>query len=358
VATFLLGCTVAVAAVQLYHSRPAPDGGRPAFWPLTLALQAVLVYAVFLPVIDAASAGLVPFLAGSVLLLAASRWRWAGFVAVVATWTALYALVPEQALPVSERTSAPVLAYLVAATAGPGLVVYGLSWLAGLARRLEQLQGELAAMVVSQERLRVARDVHDLLGLGLSAAALKADLIGRLIGRDVPRAIAELDEVGRICATARAEMRRVTGDGQRLSLSAELAAARQILATAGVEVDARLPDVPLPLAADAVLAVVLREAVTNILRHSSAAACSVGVTAADGMLRLQVSNDGVAERSPAAAAQQGTGLANLATRVAAAGGSLTSSQAGGRFDLVAQIPVPRLPVKPKARAGPAPMPRL
>ena len=193
-------------------------------------------------------------------------------------------------------------------------------------------------MAVVQERLRIARDVHDLLGLGLSAIALKADLIGRLIGRDDARADAEIGELGRICASARADIRRVTGEGQRLSLAAELAAARQILTSAGVEMQADIPGGPLPPVADDVLATVLREAVTNILRHSTAMTCMVEGRAVNGTLQLRVSNDGVPERA-AAAGRPGSGLANLTARVQAAGGRLTSRRADGRFDVVAEIPL-------------------
>jgi two-component system, NarL family, sensor histidine kinase DesK len=222
-------------------------------------------------------------------------------------------------------------------------MVYGLSRLAGLARQLEALRGELARLAVVQERLRVARDVHDLLGLGLSAIALKTDLIGR----DDAGAAAEIEEMSRICAAARADLRLVTAGGQRLSLAAELGAARQALASAGIEVRATIPQAALPAAADDVLATVLREAVTNILRHSASSACTIEAAAEDGALRLRVSNDGAPEQTAAdsgagqAAADHrtGSGLANLTARVQAAGGCLASRQAGGRFDLIAEIPL-------------------
>src|SRR5208282_4850618 len=115
---------------------------------------------------------------------------------------------------------------------------YGLSRLAGLTVRLEALRGELARAAVLEERVRVARDIHDLLGLGLSAVALKTDLIARLIGRDDARARAEIAEVRRICAAAIADMRLVTGEGCRLSLAAELTQARELLLSGGVDLRA------------------------------------------------------------------------------------------------------------------------
>jgi two-component system sensor histidine kinase DesK len=180
-----------------------------------------------------------------------------------------------------------------------------------------------------------------LLGLGLSAIALKADLIIRLIGRDDSRALSEIAEMTRICVTARTDIRLVTGEAAYLPLSAELAAARELLASAGIDVRADITDIadtPLSAEADAVLVPVLREAVTNILRHSDARNASIETVAGAGVLRMRVSNDGVA--GPLAASDgTGHGLANLTARVEAAGGRLTSERTAGRFDLVAEIPL-------------------
>lgn len=90
------------------------------------------------------------------------------------------------------------------------------------------------------------------------------------------------------------------------------------------------------------LAPVLREAVTNILRHSKATACMIELTAGDGIRRLPVGNDGAGEHADATAwatASEGRGLLNMAARVGAAGGHLAADAAGGRFDLTAAIPV-------------------
>ncbi|MBO0836247.1 MAG: hypothetical protein J2P28_12195, partial [Actinobacteria bacterium] len=207
-----------------------------------------------------------------------------------------------------------------------------------LASQLEALRRTLARMAVVQERLRIARDVHDLLGLGLSAVALKADLIGRLIGRDDSAAAAEIEELSRICASARADIWRVTADSQRLSLTEELATAGKILSAAGVRVQTESPDVPLPVVADDVLAPVLREAVTNVLRHSRAATCEIEAVHVTGGLRLRVSNDGVPERA-SGNGHPGSGLANLTARVHAVGGRLASREADGAFELVAEVPL-------------------
>jgi len=339
--TALASCAMALAfALQLYHSGAARNGRRPRAWPVTLTLQAMLVYAFLFPFVWAYIGFTGPFLAGSILLLVPGRWRWAGYAAVAASYPVLYTMLSLRGnvVPASQRV--PLMLMTAAITAGVGLMVYGLSRLAGLTLQLEGLRGELARMAAVRERLRVARDVHDLLGLGLSAIALKADLIGALIGRDDARAGAELDEMSRICAAARADIRQVTGEGGRLSLPGELAAATQILTSAGLAVSADIPCGPLPAAADDVLAPVLREAVTNILRHSKATTCTVEVTASGQALELRITNNGVpspAEGQPAGGG--GCGLANLTARVRTAGGWLESRSAGGLFELTAHVPL-------------------
>ena len=183
------------------------------------------------------------------------------------------------------------MVFLTLDGAALGLLVYGLTRLAQLAVQLENLRGELARKAVAVERLRVARDTHDLLGLGLSAIAMKADLIGKLIDRGDARAGAEIAELARICATARADVRLVTGEARDLPLDAELAAARDVLTSAGIDVRMRVSADPPPEAA-AVLVPVIREAVTNILKHSGASYCVLEMTADARLLHLSISNDG------------------------------------------------------------------
>jgi two-component system sensor histidine kinase DesK len=342
----------AITALQVYHSAAVHRGDRPVAWPVTLALQAMVVYAFVFPFVQGFAGSMAGFLAGSVLLLVPGWWRWAGYAAVAVSWPALLGVrgllgdfTPAGGQPV------PSALFVAVSIALVGLLVYGLARLARLAAELERLRGELARGAAVRERLRITRDVHDMLGMGLSAIALKTDLIGLLIGHDDAGAAAELGELARICAAARADTRLVAAGSQQLTLARELAAARQILASAGLEVSVSTPDGPVPAAADEVLAPVLREAVTNILRHSTAAACEIDITNGGGMLRMRVGNDGVdgelADSShpgpQAGGGREGRGIANLTSRVAAAGGRLTRTQEGGRFDLAAEIPLPGPP---------------
>jgi hypothetical protein len=114
--------TVLVMALQLHHARSALDGSWPRAWPLPLGLQAALVYAFFLPFL--ALTTLAPFLAGSVLLLVPGRWRWAGYAAVIPSWSALYARGPLLGFTASDH-DAPNTLYVAASIAQFALPVYG-----------------------------------------------------------------------------------------------------------------------------------------------------------------------------------------------------------------------------------------
>jgi two-component system sensor histidine kinase DesK len=330
---------VALVILQLRHSWPSRGLARPRGWPVTLFLQAILTYAL-VPLTGWHPLIMVGFLAGSALLLVPAAPGWAAFAAVIATLPVLFAVKPIAGLSTGEVWLGAVV-FLTLDGAALGLLVYGLTRLAQLAVQLENLRGELARQAVAVERLRVARDTHDLLGLGLSAIAMKADLIGKLIDRGDARAGAEIAELARICATARADVRLVTGEDRYLPLDAELAAARDVLTSAGIDVRMRVSADPPPEAA-AVLVPVVREAVTNILKHSSATYCALEMTADARLLHLSISNDGRDDTGGgplAEAGRTGNGLPNLAARLEAAGGDLTATREDGTFSLAAELPL-------------------
>jgi two-component system, NarL family, sensor histidine kinase DesK len=338
VVVWTIADAVALVILQLRHSWPSRSVARPRGWPATLLLQAILTYAL-VPATGWHPMTMCGFLAGSALLLIPGAPGLVAFAAVIASVPVLWAVKPPP-VPTTLESLGGML-FLTVESAALGLLVYGLTRFAWLAVRLENLRGELARQAVAGERLRVARDTHDLLGLGLSAIAMKADLICKLIGRDDARAGTEIAELARISATARADIRLVAGEARDLPLDAELAAARDVLASAGIDVRARISADPSPEAA-AVLVPVVREAVTNILKHSSASYCVLEMTADTGLLRLLISNDGGdnADGAPLAAADRpGNGLRNLAGRLETAAGHLTISREGGTFSLAAEIPL-------------------
>ncbi|NUR82498.1 MAG: hypothetical protein HOY71_00260, partial [Nonomuraea sp.] len=148
---------------------------------------------------------------------------------------------------------------------------------------------------------------------------------------DDPGAAARLAaEIVPLADRGLADVRSITSGGARLRLSEEIGSARSLLASAGVEVEVIATGRESP-----VLATVLREAATNVVRHSSARRCTIAVEEHDDGVRLRVANDGV----PLAAPGSGSGLASLAARVEAAGGTFTAADRGdGTFALVATVP--------------------
>jgi two-component system sensor histidine kinase DesK len=325
--------SVAITALQLRHS--GVHHRRPG-WRWTFAAQAVLTYLQY-PFLGAVGLIFVAFLAGSALLLFTGWWRWLWFCVIVASMPALVLLLPGDTAIGGVRWTA----YATATTTAFGLLVYGLSRLAELAVRLADLREELAEYAAVRERLRLARDTHDLLGLSLSAVALKTDLAAALIGRDENRAVHELDELLRLCLAAGNDARLVAEESLRLSFVTELGLAFDILTSSGITV--RLPDQAPPSQnevdkeIDVVLATVVREAVTNIIRHSAAQLCTIALADANGMLRLRIHNDGVADDLPAET-DPGQGLTNLRDRVEAVDGRFTAQRVVGEFELLVEFP--------------------
>ncbi|TDP96517.1 two-component system sensor histidine kinase DesK [Labedaea rhizosphaerae] len=323
--------SVGIPLLQWRHSGAQHGGERPRHWPLTLALLAVLTYAQF-PAMEAAGLIFLAWLAGSVLLLVRGPWRWFWFVLVatslpVLTWLRWPAVI-------RDSITTTWLLYATSIGIAFGLMTYGLSLLAGLADRLDERREQLAALATVRERLRLAQDTHDLLGLGMSTLALKTDLVGELIGRDNQLAARELSEVVRLCSAVQDDASRIAAERPELSLAAEFTAAEEVLAASGIDVFTERAPVPLAADADAALAIVLREAVTNILRHSAAQRCAITLAGADGFVRLRVSNDGATPAHD----RRGRGLANMRDRVAALGGELATKAGGGTFVVVAELP--------------------
>jgi signal transduction histidine kinase len=211
--------------------------------------------------------------------------------------------------------------------------------LAALALELRSARAELAKVMLVQGWLEVARDVHDMLGSSLAAAALKAELACRLVARDPVRVDAEL-AVTALAHRAVAEARALSGAETGTSLAEEIASIRSVLAAACVAANISTSAVSggLPAHVDRALAVVVREGVTSVLRHSAAMSCAITMRVDAGVLRLEVTNDGVP--APAGTGPGGSGINNLSARIGAITGTLTAGRDGQRgFTLVAEVPL-------------------
>ncbi|MEX0899716.1 MAG: sensor histidine kinase [Gammaproteobacteria bacterium] len=178
-------------------------------------------------------------------------------------------------------------------------------------------QEEVRQMARVAERERISRDLHDLLGHTLSVITLKAELAARLVDRAPARAAAEIREVEQVSRAALADVREAISGIRTRGLLGELEHARVALKAAGVrfEVDGEVPAVP--PAAEAVLAMIVREAVTNVVRHAQASYCRVVLRREADETFVEVQDDGRGAKSLA-----GGGIDGMRARLAAAGGRL------------------------------------
>jgi two-component system sensor histidine kinase DesK len=198
-----------------------------------------------------------------------------------------------------------------------GVAVWGVRVAIERNRRLAEAQGELARLAIENERARIAGDLHDILGHSLTVMTVKTELAQRLLDIDPERTRAELRDLEMLCRDALSDVRATVLGVRGVSLAGEIAAAREALAAADVHAD-------LPTAADEVpsrwrelFAWTIREAVTNLVRHSRATHCQIRLTAHS----VEVLDDGVG--AAGAAAGSGQGLAGLRRRAEALGARLS-----------------------------------
>ncbi len=193
--------------------------------------------------------------------------------------------------------------------------------------------GELAT---ARERLRLADDLHDILGHALEVVAFKSELAARLQPVDGERARAEMEEVQRVARESLAEVRALVRDTRSIDLVAELAGARAVLDSAGVVLVVHGDPASVDDTARNVLGRVLREAMTNVLRHAQPSHCTITIEVVDGTARLRVDNDGAL---PPDEDDPGTGLAALRRYLDEHAGRLDAGLTpDGTFRLDAELP--------------------
>jgi two-component system sensor histidine kinase DesK len=235
---------------------------------------------------------------------------------------------------------AQALIIIVIVGAGIAVVNWFPIWVWGLLAAAQAGREATATLARSEERLRFARDLHDLLGHRLTVIALKAELIERLSTIDPNTVAAEAETVRSLAGSALIEVREAASGYRQVDLSMELRALQTVVEASGVRCSVATDSVP--AAAAAVFAPVAREAVTNMLRHSRARACSISVTADESKVELVVMNDGAAadmdERASVPSQLGGSGLSGMTERVRTAGGSFEWSVSCGNFVVTASLP--------------------
>ncbi|MBN6055992.1 hypothetical protein JYK22_28940, partial [Nonomuraea sp. RK-328] len=216
-------------------------------------------------------------------------------------------------------------------------------WIYRLAVRAHEGMEAHARLAVAEERLRFARDLHDLVGHRLSAIAVKTALAVRLSDGDPGAARDEMASVNGLTRTALRELREAVRGYRRLDLGAELASVRGVLEAAGVRCELRLPYREMPEKVAPVFAYVVREAVTNVLKHSAATFCAITLSFTAERAELEVRNDGAAALDPAGEPDDdmGHGLDGMRERLAAVGGDVTVRHGtDGQFIVKAVVSLP------------------
>jgi two-component system, NarL family, sensor histidine kinase DesK len=206
---------------------------------------------------------------------------------------------------------------------------------------------ELAHLAKVAERERIARDLHDVLGHTLSVVVLKSELAGKLMDRDPERARHEIGEVEQIARKALADVREAITGYRAGGLAAEIARAKSTLDTAGVTLQCDAQPPQLPPAEETVLSLIVREAVTNIVRHAQARRCVLEIKSGGEGTALVVQDDG-----RGGIRQEGNGLRGMRERAASIGATLRVDSAQGTR-LVIEIPL-RAPAEQQPPALPVP----
>lgn len=198
---------------------------------------------------------------------------------------------------------------------------------------LAESRDEVRQLAAAAERERIARDLHDLLGRTLTLIAIKADLAAKLADRDSDEARNEMRDIAGAARQGLADVRSAVSGMTGATLSRELASSQAALSVAGIRCKIEGDADRIDPGSSAVLAMALREAITNVIRHSGASSCEILVKQHPGGLEMTVSDNGHGE-----AVRAGGGIAGLRSRLGAAGGDLAVRGTAEGTQLVARLP--------------------
>ncbi len=209
-------------------------------------------------------------------------------------------------------------------------------------RKLRLAHDEIEHLAKVAERERIARDLHDLLGHTLSVIILKSELASKLAERDPERARNEIRDVERISRDALTQVRAAVRGYRSGGLPPEIESARDALDAANVSLTCDVPPLQIPVAQEAVLAMAVRESVTNIVRHARATRCSIALAHRDNAYILTISDDGRGGDEPF-----GSGLSGMLERIEQLGGTLSRDGSNGT---VVTITMPATPFQKERSA--------
>jgi two-component system sensor histidine kinase DesK len=223
------------------------------------------------------------------------------------------------------------------------MMAWGHAWRLG--SQLRFAEEEVRRLAAANERLALARDLHDVVGHSLSVLALRADLAAAHAEPLAPLAASEMRQVADLARDALHDIRRVVSNWRTTSFREEWRRSREILAAAGIVPEEAGLEQPLSPELDQVMAYWVREGVTNVLRHSNATRCRLTVEVNPQATVVTLEDNGP-PRDPLPDCPPGNGLTGLRERLASLGGQLEAQQIGAGFRLRALLPsLPTIPVE-------------
>ena len=324
----LLPVALFVIALQLFLTLASLRGRTPAHgqvaWLAIVACVVALIAAEGSPLLTAlwfvGAAGAVAF---------PPR---AGLLALVASIVAFFGLAVTSG--VAPEFATPFVVYSLVTGAAGAIGPFMAARLLGVVDDLARTRAELALTAADEERRRLSRDLHDALGQGLSAVALKGDLALALAATDVPAARRELGSLIDAAQRLRSELPHIVAAGEAAPYAVEASRAERLLREAGIEVRRSGEPGPLPRAVDSALGWAVREAATNVLRHSDARHWTLEAGRDETAVWIEATND----RPRPAGDRPGTGLAGMTERLRTVGGVLSRRADRDRFALRVEVP--------------------
>jgi two-component system sensor histidine kinase DesK len=336
VSALVLAATAGFAYLIWFLARRAPDDPRRARPSLAILNVAILACAAAATVRSGNEEWVVLFYYASTAasLLLPERRALAIVIAAGLVTAATLGAFEDPASAVVQGLSVSVI----------GVTVFAIAALRRSNADLHAARQALATRAVADERDRIARDLHDLLGHSLSLIAIKSELAGRLLPTEPDRAREEIGDIERVARDALASVRETVSGYRQPTLDREIANAREVLDAAGIEPSIEHRAGSLPIAEDAVLAWAVREGVTNIVRHSLTRHATIRTARHGALAELEVLDDGPAQGGSTPGAEGGpdggTGLRGLRERLERAGGRLEAGpRTSGGYRLFASVPI-------------------
>lgn len=342
----ILVLAVALQVRYCWFLRAGLGGGLPRpVWTTAMVVTSGAVWVLGLITSDAGWIAAIPlWLAVSLVAsLLPTRTRWLTVAAGVLSLLAFAAIRhfwmgQSDSLP-EDSASRMLLAY----SAGMPLLLISSLWWWRVVVELDRHRVMAGELAVAQERLRFAADLHDIQGHHLQVIALKSELAERLLDSNPEAARENIHETRLIAKQALEETRSLVAGYRETSLADELENAREVLTAAGADCELTLETLPEDPAAQQALAMTVREATTNILRHSEATHATISLTSSEAEATLTIRNNGLNGTPSSMSLTAGTGLLGLRRRLETSGGTLETTLETGHFELQARIPTRGIP---------------